>query len=261
MNGDESERKAEMQPLNEGKRVLLLVGSAKRPGQSTSQALGEYLLGRLAALGCSTEVRFAHQVMRSPERTSEFVREVQGSDVFVIAFPLYVDGLPALVIKALEAISAELGQGTPNRSAGSQSTGARGPRVLAIANSGFPEAAHNRFSLDCCRLFARQAGLEWAGGLPIGGGGALSGRLLEQAGGMAANLRKALELTAAALDRGEAATDEAVTLASRPMMPVSLYLMAGNAGWVLTARHNRALLRLRARPFVKGLSAARERTS
>ena len=53
----------------------------------------------------------------------------------------------------------------------------------AIANCGFPEALHNTTALAICEVFARQAGFEWAGSLSLGGGEAVNGQPLVQAGG------------------------------------------------------------------------------
>ena len=47
-------------------------------------------------------------------------------------------------------------------------------------NCGFAEAHHNDVALDIYRLFARDAGLHWAGGLAIGGGGMFAGKPLKR---------------------------------------------------------------------------------
>jgi len=54
--------------------------------------------------------------------------------------------------------------------------------IVAIANSGFPEAEHSQTALEVCRLFARQVGFDWAGGLAMGGGGMVSGQPLAELG-------------------------------------------------------------------------------
>jgi hypothetical protein len=94
---------------------------------------------------------------------------VDAADIVILAFPLYVDGLPYLVTQAFEQIAAHR----------ANETDVWLPLFLAIANCGFPEAAHNATALAICRQFADKAGFAWAGGLALGEGGAISGRSLK----------------------------------------------------------------------------------
>jgi hypothetical protein len=74
-------------------------------------------------------------------------------DPVSLAYPLYVDSLPAPVTEALERIAVY--RPVTGR--------ANGQRLVAVANCGFPEAEHNRAPLSICQQFARQAGFDWAG--------------------------------------------------------------------------------------------------
>jgi hypothetical protein len=157
----------------------------------------------------------------------------------ILAFPLYVDTLPYLATQALEQIAAHrAGQ-----------TAARRPLFLAIANCGFPEAAHNATALAVCRQFAEEVGFVWAGGLALGEGGAIVGRPLAAVGGMARNVVAALDLVAAALAEGQPAPEAAIALMARPLVPTWAYMLMGAFGWMMQARQNRVLTRLGARPF------------
>jgi hypothetical protein len=62
-------------------------------------------------------------------------------------------------------------------------------------------------------------------------------------------LRKALDLTAAALAAGRPVPGEAIALLARPFVPAWLYRTFGNVGWILDARRNRASRQLRNRPY------------
>ena len=86
---------------------------------------------------------------------------VDAADIVILAFPLYVDGLPYLVTQALEQIAA--------RRAALQ-TDIRRPRFLAIANCGFPEVQHNATALAICRQFADEAGFALGGRAGAGRG-------------------------------------------------------------------------------------------
>jgi hypothetical protein len=221
------------------KTALLLIGSPKPAGESSSEALGTYLLARLAACGIHTETQHVARALRTEARTQELLDGVDRADLFILAFPLYVDSLPYLAIEALERIAAHR-QAQPAHAQAS---------FLAIANCGFPEVQHNFTALLICEQFAAGAGLRWAGGLALGEGGAISGQPLAKAGGMVRNVVAALELAAAALAEGEPLPAEAVALMARPFIPARAYMLMGDVGWLTQARRNRVLTRLAARPF------------
>ncbi len=220
-------------------RTLLLVGSPKA-GSSTSGSLGTYLLDRLGEQGVEGELRRVGGVLRDPGGLDDLVGAVGRADLFVLSFPLYVDSLPAPVIRCLEELAARR-PGPPDGKA---------PRFVAIVNSGFPEASQCDTALAICRRFALEAGLPWAGGLALGGGAALDGRPLERAGGMARNVRAALDLAGEALARGESVPEEAVRLMARPLAPRWLYLFMGNWRWKRAARKSGVLHRLDERPYL-----------
>ena len=221
-----------------GRRALLLLGSPK-PHRSASLSLGEYLLEGLAARGFATSTVHIHTVLRGSAGIDQLVAETDAADLVILAFPVYVDSLPAPVIRALEAIAAH--RRAPGRRGGQ--------RFVAITNCGFPEAAHTDVPLAICRHFAAEAGFRWAGGLGLGGGGAVEGRRIEQAGGMVRHVRQALDLAAAALADGHAIPHEAGELFARPLMPSGFYRLAANVGFIVQAWKSGVLSRLRARPY------------
>jgi hypothetical protein len=225
--------------MNVPKTALFLIGSAKPAGESTSEALATYLAQRLEQQCVPTAIAHVARVLRTETRTVELLQAVDAADLFVLAFPLYVDALPYLATAALERIAAHrLTQPSPTPAA-----------FLAIANCGFPEAHHNDTALAVCEQFAAAAGFCWAGGLALGAGGAINGRSLAQAGGLVRHVVRALDLAAAALAAGQPAPPEAVALLARPMMPLRAYTFVGDLGWRMQARRHGAYRRLRARPF------------
>ncbi len=221
------------------KRALLLVGSPKA-GPSTSGALGTYLLDRLAERGVQGELRRVAEVLRGPAGPHELAGAVEGSDLFVVSFPLYVDSLPAPMVQCFEGLAASWGCAAP---------AGRRPRFVAVVNCGFPEASQCDTALAVCRRFAAETGLSWGGGLALGGGGVLDGRAVDRAGGVVRNVRTALDRTGAALARGEAVPEHAVRLMAKPLVPRWLYLFAGNLHWRRAARRNGVLRRLNERPY------------
>ena len=171
-------------------RAVLLVGSAKPAGTSTSEALGRYLFARLEERRVATTVLL---VGRSPASLAEqrLVAALADANLFVLATPVYVDSLPYPVTRALEDVS----RSSPKW---------RAPCAFAaLINCGFPELEQCHTALDIARAFAARAGFDWAGGLALGEGGAIDGGPLEQLGGLTRHVRAALDLTAAALAEGQ----------------------------------------------------------
>jgi hypothetical protein len=220
------------------RKAYLLIGSAKGADESTSAALGRYLLDQLGAQGLATELQTVHRALRTPARLQEMLAAIDQADVFLLSFPLYVDTLPYLVTAALEAIAAHRSRGAALAT----------PHFAAICNCGFPEASHCTLALATCALFAQEAHMRWAGGLALGAGGMLNGRR-PQPRGMTHTLTLALDSAAKALTDGEPLPPAAAESLAKPLIPNSLYLMMGNLSWHMTARQNGAWTHLWDRPL------------
>ena len=220
---------------SEIRRALLLVGSPKNR-KSTSNSLGGYLFERLSAQSIQTETIYLHTVLRSPEGTQALFDALDAADLLTLAFPLYVDSLPAPVIETLERIAAHR-----------HDRETRPQLFTAIANCGFPEALHNTTALAICETFARQAGFEWAGSLSLGGGEAVDGQPL--AGQRTIRMRKSLELAAEALAQGRAIPKAAQDLLGKPTIPHWVYRMMGGWRWKRQAKGYGARKSLKQQPY------------
>jgi multimeric flavodoxin WrbA len=205
--------------LTAPRRAILLVGSP-RTRKSTSHAIGTYLMEQLATRGVETETIQVYTALNNAERMRSLLEKLDAADLTVLAFPLYVDSLPAPVITLLERIAAQR--------AGNPSTA----RFAALANCGFPEASHNTIALSICSEFARQSGLTWAGGLALGAGqGLVHGTPLDELDGRVIPLKNALKLAAEALAQGQPIPAEAQDLLAKPFIPAWLYRSMGAIGW------------------------------
>jgi len=220
-------------------QALLLVGSP-RTRQSTSNSLGQYLLDHLGTHAIKSETVFLHTLGRSAEKLNALVESVDRSDLVALAFPLYIDSIPAPVIDVLERIAAH----RRSRPQACQ------PLFFAMANCGFPEAYHTRAALAICGTFARQAGFVWAGSLGVGGGGMIDGRPLGELGGRGARTRRALELAAGELAKGQAVPGSAQDLLAKPAIPNWLYRLISGFGWKIQARHYGTRKPLNLRPYL-----------
>ena len=221
-------------------RALLLVGSPK-PGTSSSSSLGTYLLEELKKHGVQTETVNLTKALRSDEASEALHATVAAADLVVLSFPLYIDSLPAPVIRALEHIAA--------RRAGAPTESGAMPAFVAICQCGFPEAEHNAVALEICRNFALAARFEWAGGLGMGAGGMTGGRSPREIRGMMRSAAHALDLSAAALASGRPVPDEAVRLMAKPAIPAFAYRFIANRQWRGELKKQGVAASLDARPF------------
>ncbi len=221
------------------KQALLLVGS---PGKenSTSASLGTFLIEKLQDHGFKTDVLFIYKSIRQDDSKRALLGKVRQADVVVIAFPLYVDSLPYLVVKSLEIIAKDRKEKIPKTE----------QSLLCIVNNGFPEASQNDTAIAICHRFAAETGFKWAGGLALGGGGAIGDKPLSGIKSRARNVIKSLEITANSLNSRVPLPQEAITLMARPIVPKWLYLLIATIGWKKTAKKFNTHKNLYDRPFL-----------
>ena len=216
------------------RRTVLVVGSAKPRGTSTSEALGRALLNHLADRGAEAVVVYAHQV----EGDLADVRlALHDCDLLVLASPLYFDALPSQVVSLLSRIAGWRESLVSPRPMG----------FAAILNCGTPDAHQADAAVAMCGLAARAARLAWRGGIAVGEGDAIRGRDPKSLG--TERVTAALELAAEALATGGAVPLDAQRLAAMPLMPEGRYALLNNAGWLIDASRHKALLRIGDRPM------------
>jgi multimeric flavodoxin WrbA len=220
------------------KRAVLLVGSP-RTRKSTSASLGGYLFERLQARRVETKTIQIYTSINSPERMNSLLESLNNTDLAVLAFPLYVDSLPAPLIAALERIAAHRRENpTPIRFA-------------AIANCGFPGANHNDTALAIASEFARQNGLTWMGGLALGAGeGIVHGVPLNELDGRAIPIKASLDLAAEALANGQPIPQSAKDLLAKPIIPNWAYTLQGQFGWRMAAKQYDMQKQLKRQPYL-----------
>ena len=223
--------------MNTPTKVLILVGSPKV--RSTSASIGDHFIGLLKQRGLSADTLHITTILRTADGARALLSAADDAEIIVPAFPLYVDSLPSPLIQALELLAEHRkGMERPHRQ-----------RLLAISNCGFPEARHNDTALAQCRIFCRDAGIEWIGGLGLGCGGMINGLPLAKRGCAVRSVLASLELAADALATDTPLPQEAVSLMARPLVPVWLYLLMGHSGWRRQARKFGALKKIDDRPY------------
>lgn len=221
------------------RNALLLVGSPKTR-KSTSNSLGGYLFEQLEARSIKTETIYLHTVLHNPQKMQALLDAVEKVDLVTLAFPIYVDTLPAAVIEALERIAAHRqGRNSSHRQL-----------FTAIANCGFPEAIQCDIALANSAIFAREAGFEWAGSLALGAGEAINGASLVQLGGQTIRMRQSLELAAEALAQGKDIPQDSRESLAKPVTPDWFYWFTGWLRWNRTAKRNGAKQLLNQQPYL-----------
>ncbi len=208
------------------RRAVLLVGSP-RGKASVSMALARRLGDALTARGLEASTIDLHRASATDPELRHPLAALREADVAALLSPLYVDSLPAPVMRAFEVLAPALARAGPRT------------RLLAVLNCGFPEASQNDTALAIVRCFAAEAGLEWIGGVGIGGGG-----LIPSHGRIGPHLERALDEIADAVSRGEALPPAARELARRPRIPAWLYRRVGN--WEFRREARRHGVRLEA---------------
>ena len=217
----------------------ILIGSARPKGKSTSESLARGLAAELEKRGIKTcLVSVIHFAKDGPRLQKALATQLAG-ELLVVAAPLYVDGLPSLVTRALECLAPEL-----------RSQPKLVKSVAGILNCGFPEALHNRSALRILRVFAHEGGLAWVGGLAMGGGEILHGKPLSAAAFVMRAQIRALSMAAGDLAGGRGISPEASRRMARPLVPAFFFRWVAPIKWLLMARaHGISRQQLHARPL------------
>lgn len=179
------------------------------------------------------------------------------ADVLLIAFPLYVDGLPASLMRFLRHLEtafrvrrdsgAEPGSSGPDGRTGESR---KVPRVFAIANCGFHEGVQNESALEMIGHFCAESGLRWCGGVGIGTGGMIQGlRTVPKEAGIRKPVTDALGTLAGAIREPDGALPHPVF--TRHGISWLVYKLAAELGWRAQLRKNgRRYRELGARPLL-----------
>jgi NAD(P)H-dependent FMN reductase len=224
-----------------GRKALLLIGSP-RGLASVSHSLGNHLLSMLEERGLAIKKLPVYPALTDEKKMAELLAAVDSCSLLILAFPLYVDHIPAPVMDLLRRI-AERRQGRQNPP----------PQAMAaIVNCGFPETAHCDLAQEMIRIFSKTAGFRFLGCLALGMGGAIGNRDLAKAGGMVRHQVKALAQAAACLADGQEIPAAVIGLMGKAMMPRWLYNLAADWGWKRSAKKSKTSRRLNDRPYADG---------
>ena len=185
-------------------------------------------------LNVSVDVYHAIRLAKQEESHTDVFEKVLDCEALLIIFPLYVDSLPAPLIKVL------------NRLENISSDVSVKPQVYSIVNCGFFDANQNLLALEMIKSFSIRSEMTWGYGIGIGGGGMLSSMGDNWSKGPVSGIHKALCDMADAINTKESKPNIFV----KPKFPRFLYLIAADLGMRRAAKKN-GVKNIRARPYTE----------
>ena len=198
----------------EGSRIILLNGSM-RSRDGNSAKLARQLAARLSR---ETEpVDLKDWLGDLPG----LVKRLEDAPVIVLCTPLYVDGLPSLVIRLLETFGKEY-SGKPKK-------------IYVLANMGLYESSQLVNLFSAVTQWSRKMGFDYCGGLGISAG-ELVGGLMEMipfGKGPIKRAAEGMDLLARAIDSGSRTYD---IYAEPKGFPKRLFIQIANRSWDMNAR-------------------------
>ncbi len=197
-------------------RITAINGSPKGEQSNSREVIT--ILQRL--LPPETEWKDVSSIKQKEPMNSAEWESLFEAEVLLIAFPLYVDELPASLMQFLagyeEAYKARRG----NRPA---------QRVFAVANCGFYEGFQNELALKIIEHFCESTGLSWCGGAGLGTGEMIRGlRNVPEEAGIRKPIIQALQTIAETIASNGVLAENIYTQHKFPWL---LYKLAGEAGW------------------------------
>jgi hypothetical protein len=162
----------------------------------------------------------------TPENTAveavKVANLIRESDVIVVGFPLYVDGIPSHLLRLLDALGKEL------KSPGLADKESKA--VYVIINSGFFEPVHMLVAADIFAFWCGENGLDYKGAILVGAGGI--GPSLASGKGVGRRVGRALDMLSEAIPQKKSIG----ILKTTPVFPRQLYIWAGNKSWIKAAK-------------------------
>ncbi len=98
------------------------------------------------------------ETLRTKADHERILHQLEKADSVVFCLPLYVDGIPSHVLRFLEEMEAFCKKNDLH------------PNIFCIANNGFIEGRQNEPLMQVLEHFCIRSGLQWGGGVGIGGG-------------------------------------------------------------------------------------------
>ena len=216
--------------------IAIVNGSPK-----TRNSVSAMLIGQIEEITKTKATVYQAVKLAEQEDISLTLSDILNVDILLFIFPLYIDSLPAPLVKVLGSIERE--------AAGKDG---RLPVVFAVCSCGFYEAAQTRVALDIIENFAVRAGLKWGYGIGISCGPLVLSQEKNMDKGRAANVYTALTALGEAMwggdvKRGDEAESQNVFVT--PKIPRFFYQLGGDYSWRKAAKKYNTGKLLKAKPY------------
>ncbi len=153
--------------------------------------------------------------LRKPTVSADTLATLESCDVWVIAYPLYVDALPSHLLSCLKELEK-----TEFLS--------KNKKVYAVANCGLYEGVQTKYSLEILEHWCKKVGFKWCGAVGIGAGPSYSA--VSKAGhgkGPAGTVDGALDTLAETMLKGQAKENGYTSVG----MPSFIFKLAAQLMW------------------------------
>jgi multimeric flavodoxin WrbA len=154
---------------------------------------------------------------RTPHLDIKKIEQISQCNVMVLAFPLYVDGIPAHLVSCLHELEIFFNTSSNHNI-----------KVYALVNSGFYEGIQNSLALEMVENWCEKCGISFGQGIGIGAGGMLPGLSnLADGKGPKKNLCIALKDLSNKISRSSSAENIFIS----PNFPRFAYKFFAEVGW------------------------------
>jgi multimeric flavodoxin WrbA len=199
-------------------KIALINGSPKAKN-SASENILKSLKDLLINNHTISEYNF-----RKPSVDNKEIEQIETCDVIVLAFPLYVDGIPSHMVSCLYEMETRL-KASPKRDI----------KVYALVNCGFFEGIQNSLALEMVENWCEKCSVSFGQGIGVGAGGMLTAIANVPDGkGPKKNIYKALKELSNNISTFTSAKNIFVT----PNFPRFAYKLAAEAGWRQVIKSN-----------------------
>lgn len=165
-------------------KIAMINGSPKAKDSASEAAL--QALRTFVSDGPLSDSQVAEFDFRKPQLSVEQMEQLEGQDIWVLAFPLYVDGIPSHVLNCMAQLENYF-KAKPKPKV----------TVYCLVNCGFYEGEQCGLALEMVENWCVKSGWQWGQGVGIGAGGMLPAVKNVPVGrGPKKNLGKALETLA-----------------------------------------------------------------
>jgi hypothetical protein len=191
---------------------LALINGSPKAKDSASECILKTLKNLFNHKEIISEYNF-----RTPKLNNKDIEQICQCNVIVIAFPLYVDGIPAHLLNCLYEMEKFLKKSEKSNI-----------KVYAIVNCGFYEGKQNSIALEMIENWCERCGISFGRGIGIGGGGMLpSMSNVPEGKGPKKKSYEALKL----LSTNISTNSSAENVFSSPGFPRFVYKLSAEAGW------------------------------